>query len=260
MTKWLLMLLLMTQYTLPVHLTTAGVRAIPLNPCLISGWPMNEGSGFVFNDVSGNGNTVNMPSILPFTWQTNTGFPGITPLWSAAAHGTAGADSTNASLTNFDGTTPFTVSTWMQASATSQQALVSTISSVVNNYRGWELLTGFPTSAMRFYVGNSNGSNALIVHGSTNVLDGSKHFLVATYDGSRTPSGVHLYVDGSTQTQTTEENDLTATAAQGNAVALAQRFDGTEWYNGVQADTAIYNCVLTPTEVTLYNSNGPGIY
>lgn len=224
----------------------------PLNPCLVSGWPMNEGSGLTFNDVSGNVNTATVPSTP--TWQANAGFPGITPLWG----GGAGATSTSTTLVNFARTQPFSVSVWMATTGTGAQTFLGNLQGA--NFTGWELGTGIShTKTDFFFSSNANTSNFIRVQGSTTINTGARFYVVATYDGSSAAAGVKLYVNGALETNTVVTNGLTSAVSSTAPAKIGASVSGNAFF-GPMAFAEVYNCVLTPTQVSTYNAAGPGIY
>lgn len=243
-------------------------HTIPLNPCLVSAWPMNEGSGTTFNDTAGTNNaTVN--NIANITWQHNvvggglyTSFPGLTPKWN----GSGVANTTSTTVNNFDGSTPFSVSMWMSyPGAAADQAIMTNINPS-SPFTGWFFLKHWTGVALIGRLGfsliNNSVSNAIGVTQSTNLTDNDIHYVVATYDGSKTAAGVVLYVDGASVATTVTANTLTGSSASSVPTSIGAISTGASpaANNAVTADGEIYNCVLTPTQIATYYAAGPGIY
>lgn len=230
-------------------------HSISRNPCLVGGWPANEGSGATFHDVSSNANDIVASHPGNYVWGANAGFPGS----SLTVVPGGGADSTISGPTDFTGTTPFSVYAWIKLTATGQQVFLSTILTPVFN--GWELGTGTSgTNQLDFLLINNISGNQIQVHGSTNIQDGARHFVLATYDGSQNASGVKLYVDGVADTVTATANALTGSIASGRTMAFGYRkSDSVPVNNGVLNSAAVYNCIITPTQATSYNASGPGV-
>lgn len=224
-----------------------------INPCLISAWPMNEGSGLTLNDTAPGGtNTATLSGAGAVTWQSNPGLPGTTPLWS----GTGNASSASTTLTNFTGTTPFSVSIWSNENTTA--AFLSTLDTA-NNFKGWEIATS--GSFFTLFLVNNYPSNAIEVHPSAGEAGSGIKYHVATYDGSQTAAGVHMYVNGVEYVgYTALHNSLSSSIANGLTVRFAARKDGSLELSQPMAFAEIYNCVLTPTQIATYNAAGPGIY
>ena len=55
-------------------------------------------------------------------------------------------------------------------------------------------------------VGGPSGMAGVI--GTTNVIDGKKHAIAYTYDGSSTAAGIKVYIDGNLETTTVEQDNL----------------------------------------------------
>lgn len=236
-----------------VHSVNPSITVQPAS--LISAWPMNEGSGLTLHDVSSNSNNVTIASSSDITWQANAGFPGTTTLWN----GVAGAPATSTTLTNFTGATPFSLSAWIKTSATTEQGILSTLNGL-GGFQGWEMELTPTTGFLNFFVINSNPSNQIEVHGSTDLIGAGLKYVVATYDGSKTAAGVKLYVNGVLETPTVTTDALTGSAANGIAAHVGSRIDGTSPFNGVEAFAEIYNAVLTQSQITANFTAGPGIH
>jgi hypothetical protein len=59
-------------------------------------------------------------------------------------------------------------------------------------------------------ISNIGTNNYLGVIGTTNIVDGKKHMIAYSYDGSSTAAGVKVYIDGVLETTTVEGNSLTS--------------------------------------------------
>jgi hypothetical protein len=89
-------------------------------------------------------------------------------------------------------------------------------------FSGYELWTD-NFGRLRVRIISTAGSNFLGVIGTTNVCDNEPHFVWATYDGSSTPAGVKLYVDGVQESTTTEANTLTGSIINSNPFYLGNQ-------------------------------------
>lgn len=230
-----------------------------LNPCLISAWPMNEGSGVTLNDTSPGGtNAATVNNIANITWGPHSGFPGSSISWSSS--GQAFASSTT--LTNFSGTTPFSISLWPLPTGGNQTFITTMASTSVQ--QGWLLWHHLVTGGQNFTdfrITNTVSSNSIDVQGTTNYDSGSGlTYLVATYSGSQTAAGVKLYLNGAVDPPTVITNNLSATAANGLTPSFNAFRDGSIPGGQVMGYFEVYNCVLTPTQISTYYAAGPGIY
>lgn len=227
-----------------------------LNACLVSGYAMNEGSGTTLHDSSTNANTATIHNPAQISWGTNAGFPGSSltitganPLMEPATN----------SFGNFNGSTPFSLAAWVSiTSSAANEIILSNLQ--VSTDVGWEITSeSISTNTLEFLLISTNTSNELFVHGSTNIINTGKHYVVATYDGSKTPAGVKLYVDGTLESMTTTANSLTGATSSTSQFNLGERPADQNTMRGVLAAPAIYNCVLTPTQISTYFGRGPQV-
>jgi Concanavalin A-like lectin/glucanases superfamily len=219
-----------------------------------AGWKMDEGSGLILHDsIGSNDATINTgPSV---TWTANSIKSGVTsPVWNASGYALA----SNATPTNFDGTAPFSVAVWFKANAVGGQTLLGNMASA-SGFKGWSLeiqQTGGNFSPL-FILINTSGSNQLGVLASTSYATGGLHYLVATYDGSRTAAGAKLYVDGSLVSVSGLFDSLTASTASGLPVRFGARDNATNKFNGAMAYDQIFNVALTSTQISAFFAAGP---
>lgn len=231
---------------------TAHTTGGGLNPCLISAWAMNEGSGLTLHDTSTGGtNTATISGAGAVTWQSNAGLPGTTPLWTGSGNGLA----TSSTLTNFTGTTAFSIAGWF--TITSANATFVGDLNPSSNFIGWEVQES--GNSVYFNLINAFSGNTIQVH-STAPFGSGLHYIVVTYDGSQSTSGVKIYEDGASVSISVDHGVLSATTASGLPTRFGARSDGTNEYAGAMAFVGIYNCVVTSTQVSTYNASGPGIY
>lgn len=234
------------------HSVSPTITVGNINSGLVDCWPMTDGSGTTIADGCGTSNTQTLAAGA-FTWGSHSGLPGSTPLFNGTAF-TVGANQT---ATNFDGSTPFSVSSWINVSTVSvEQSILSTLDPS-NNFVGWELQID-PSGRPHGFVVNSYPINAVEVFTTTCTVTASAlHYVVMTYDGSKTAAGLAFYLDGTLCANAFPgENSLTGSIVNTKAVALGGRNGGTNPLNGVEAYTRIYNRILSPTDVTNYFSAG----
>lgn len=229
------------------HSASSSLTIGNINQGLVDCWLGTDGAGSQIADSCGTGNTETLAT-GSFTWASNAPLPGTTPTFSSTAY-TTGTNYTN---TNFDGTTPFSVTCWFKSSAPSAVALVSSLI-VSPSFQGWEFSTYNSDLFFNLYASNSNhlqvSSNQAL---SANTL----YYAVLTYDGSRTAAGVKFYVNGVSTSTTTFSSTLTSSAANNTPVSLGGRPAGGVPLNGTMAYVRIYNRVLSPTDVANYYAIG----
>ena len=106
---------------------------------------------------------------------------------------------------------------------------------------------------------NANGNQIRAQANAATLSDATWHHVVATYDGSKSPSGIKLYTDAS---QTAATNDSTGTYVRLRNTATALTFGATEdaananrVFEDRMADVVFFNKELSSEEVTeIYNS------
>jgi len=100
------------------------------------------------------------------------------------------------------------------------------------------------------FVFAASGSIVLDVESTVAVNDGAWHLVAATYDGSGTASGVHLYVDGVAVATTTLANSI-GSASIFNSVPLTigAASDGNHSFEGNINDVAVFGTALTAAQI-----------
>ena len=155
-----------------------------------------------------------------------------------------------------------------------------------NSYPGHEYFIDTIGRMRVRIIHNIGANNYISVIGTTNLIDGKKHMLTYTYDGSSTAAGVKIYVDGVPEVPTIESDALSNTIIGsgqnlyiGNQQATALYLAGTfsffqvdtiaqnqttiaQYVNGaippVTADTAICFLMDEGTGTTLNDTSGNG--
>ena len=220
----------------------------PTNLGLVGYWSMNEGTGTVAGDGSGNGNR----GIL-------TGGP----TWVDGKRGKAinfdgGDDYVNAgSAGNFERTNSFTVSLWIKRNpnpTVTEAVVAKEVGS--GTFQGWGLLIlgGAANDPYRINIANTSGTNNLLVeYPRTN--DSGWHHVVFTYNGTSVASGVFLYEDGISKTQTIIADTLSASILTATNFQIGARDGAASLFSGSIDEVRVYNRALSATEIqALYNS------
>ena len=113
-----------------------------------------------------------------------------------------------------------------------------------------------------FEINPSNsGANALVCSALLSTLEnGSWHNIVITYSGSRTVSGVKIYIDGVSKSITNITDTLSTNAPTGTTGAIGSRTStfGT-YYTGDIDEFGIWSRALTSTEVSQLYNGGVGL-
>ncbi len=220
-------------------------------------WPMNEGAGNNFNDLSGLSNTAAAGGTV--TWSAGPGTCFV------CAHFDGSFDTLSANHTRFDPDTgdPFSVSAWVSFDTlTTDSAVV--VAQLGTGNRGWFLFRNGNGAGMgqanRWVVGlqdNGAATAATAVFGDA-VSAATMYHVVWTVSDA-TVGGMKLYVNGVEETIfATLQNDLSGSMQTGQSVYLGSWTAGTTQRNiGYQAGTSLYNRVLTQAEVSALYAAGP---
>jgi len=122
------------------------------------------------------------------------------------------------------------------------------------SYRGYYYLVS--SSNDKVYALVQNGSNYVQVHGSTSVNDNAWHHAVFTYAGTSLASGVSIYVDGSLETMTTDQDNLGTNSILNNvAVTIGSRDGGGVPFNGTIDEVRISNSARSAQWISTEHNN-----
>ena len=156
-----------------------------------------------------------------------------------------------------DGTQNLSISAWIYRDTTSTQSIFSRFPSA-GDLKGYDLhVVG---NKIRFYIGQLFPTNCIIVEASTVLSTSTFYNVVVTYDGSKSVSGVKIYINGTLQTLSTIYDVFTGSSSAVTAsTTIGSRAGGSLFFNGIVDEIAPFNDILTQSEVTeLYNS-GSGL-
>ncbi len=115
------------------------------------------------------------------------------------------------------------------------------------SYQGYDIKIN-PDGTIWPHLISSWSSNAIRVHGSTAINDGSWHHVIVTYDGSNSASGFSIYIDGKPETLTITHDSLSGSTLSDANFTIGSR-DGGEYLNGKIDEVAIYNRALSAEEI-----------
>ena len=96
---------------------------------------------------------------------------------------------------------------------------------------------------------------------TTTITEGSWQHILVTWDGSATATNVHIYINGTEVTYTTQTNGDNTRANDSTAgLFVGMRSDGAQPFGGEITEVAIWNVVLTAPQIALLaNSRIKGI-
>jgi hypothetical protein len=228
-------------------------------------WKFDECTGPTAYDASGNGNNATL-SIAGGTYTqigactsgtaSDARYGGSTGKFNSAIALDTTTDTIsvgNISAYSFERTNIFSTSIWFKTSTDDAMTLMSKQDSSAP-FQGWNIQTG-SSGRLYFQLVNTYSSNTLEVHtGNVNYSDGAWHHMIATYDGTSAPSGVHIYFDGKDQALTASVNTLSATIVNSISMYIGSRNGSSQLFDGLLDEAALYNYVLTQTQVNkVYN-------
>jgi hypothetical protein len=227
---------------------SAGVSMADLSDGLVAYWPMEEGSGDVTADVTGNGNDGRL-------------LGGV--LWE-----TAGAEVGSACL-NFDGEDdlvemdPFdvvgggiTLAAWIKPDDfdINDGRMISKAQEWGENDHWWMLSTIDPGSVLRFRLKTNDGqATTTLIADSGGLVAGEWAHVAATWDGS----DMRLYKDGAEVGSTakggsevaTDPNLKVAIGSQPSDAFAADPSHVAKYFDGLIDDVAVYSRALSPDEL-----------
>ena len=155
---------------------------------------------------------------------------------------------------NFERNQTYTLSAWVKTTSTGGSILSKMNTS--GDSRGYDVFLK-SNGIIRVNLINQLNSNEIIVDSSTQINDGSWHFVVVTYNGSSSASGVKIYIDGSLETLTTIKDTLNKTIQTNVDFLIGSRIGG-DYFSGQIDDVRIYYNALSQNEINWLNNNGYG--
>ena len=150
----------------------------------------------------------------------------------------------------FERTNTFSFSAWINPDTT-------TTGYILGKYetsRGY--IVGFEGSNYLYFQVMNSGSNRVRVRTSTTFSTSTLYHVIITYDGSSSASGVKIYINGTSDTLTTLQDNLTGTVLKSVGFSIGDLGDGATSvpFNGKIDKVIVYNDVVTGGEVTtIYN-------
>lgn len=128
----------------------------------------------------------------------------------------------------------------------------------------FEIRVNSPVSGLFLELNNNSNANTnclkrYVPSSTFNLLDGSNHKVVVTYDGSSTASGVKFYIDGTLYASTAfGTNTLSATIvpSAGTNLRIGGRDASGFYHEGLIQNAAIWSSVLSAAQVTELDSPG----
>ena len=224
---------------------TEGISADGVTSGLVGYWKLDESTGTVAYDFSGNGNngtSTNGPTSVSGQVGQALSFNGTNNYVTIG----------NPSNLQFDTNTPFSVSFWVKAPSAATNVGFVTKTPTINGI-GWYVwsFSGYNSLRFSFY----NGTTAYVVSTSQIINDGTWHFATVTFDGSQNRSGMKAYFDGDLS-GTGTNGAMSFSVLNSNPVNIGARNNNGNFLNGIMDEVRIYNRALSAAEIkTIYTSN-----
>lgn len=168
----------------------------------------------------------------------------------------------NASL-DFEYNTPFSISSWVYRTSSTNIFIISKQDNNVTTYRGYDItftsLGYIQLEIFSDYGGGGSGQWLAVRTNTSAMTTGQWYHIVAVYNGDSLANNCKIYINGISTSVTVIQDTLGSnTILNNNELNISRRANGTNYYNGYQDEISIWNKALTAGEVTeLYNSGKP---
>jgi len=211
--------------------------------------PLNEGSGRkVVNQV---GTPESFQAVGKVNWVPD-GKLGAAPVIKKGSTFDLGA------LGDFEKNQPFSYGAWVRTAAARRTGGIIARMDVRDNYRGWDLWQNndeFGVHLIQAWPGNA----IKVVTSGKAVKPRQWQHVFVTYDGSATPAGVHIFVDGHERKLTVETNTIKPQASirTKTPLRIGQRSQGQFFDGGAVQDVRIYSRSLSAGEVQALAGSAP---
>jgi len=229
-----------------------GLAKLKENPVGVHAhWHLNESTGLVVPDSSGNGRDGNMINMTAIKW--------ISGKLGNALNFDGANDYVDfgATVGDFQNNQPWTIECWFRTTSTNTQFLIAKQRST-GSARGYNLRSqnGF----LQIRIVNTGGLvNGIAVNNTTQAInDGLWHHAVWTYDGSLTAAGNNLYIDNVLVPLVVAQDNLSATILNLFPFQLASRDGVNNPFTGDLDEVVVYERVLDAAEVAFRYNSGVG--
>ena len=163
----------------------------------------------------------------------------------------------------FEYSDPFSFSCWFKTSIAFDAPFISKMSGAGVGY--YLEMRGAVGGPVRFTLdGAGGGGDKFVIRSTGGWNDGAWHHVCATYDGSNTPAGITIWIDGNDETSVVEvDGPIVSTMVNSNGFWLGARTgdlgpSAPYEYTGFLDEVAVYDKELSGPEVTaIYNAGVP---
>lgn len=223
-------------------LTTPAYATPDVTTNLVGWWKLDETSGTTVADSSGNGNSGTMTNMTADAYTRDGALGKALDLTTGTRYITIANES------NFDFSTSFSVSAWVNFTIAYQY------STVLQKGGAWSIEASNSNSLAFKVEGLTNGG---VGNSGQNINDGKWHLVVGTWDSST--NQLRLYVDGENAGWTNGGADNTPNLTNDPLVLGKNTIAGRQW-NGSIDDVRVYNRRLSDEDIKyLYESRDGNI-
>ena len=162
---------------------------------------------------------------------------------------------------HFERTDSFSVEFWMNWDVSGTHAVVANLDQSAST-RGWEVI--LEGSVIHMRLSNTWVTNMLDVSATHGMSTGAWNHVVMTYNGTSSPSGINIYINGVKKSTSTVYNTLSGTIVNSTQTLRA---GGRGWgsasnyFNGKLDEVRIHNRTLSQEEISAsYNNTANRLY
>jgi len=210
-------------------------------------WSLNESSGIIAPDSSGNGRDGTLKNMEDADWvpgKLNNCllFDGVNEYIDCGT------------IANFERDTSFSYECWFK---TTSSGLVMLMAKMGINIKG-PLLYSF--SGKIYWALYTTSSVYASIHTINTYNDNSWHHLVATYNGLSLASGLNIYIDGTLSSTVIDRDNLNNTILNDSNFRVGARvLSPAGYFSGKIDELVIYDREVTAADVTQRWNNGQGV-
>lgn len=159
-------------------------------------------------------------------------------------------------IANFDSDESFSLVGWIKT--------VSGVGEMISrrqgtpSFKGWSINNANGQIGLNLSSNNATTNRIVVRTTATDFNDGNWHHIVCTYDGTSVAAGVKIYIDGQSESVTAVIDNLTGAITNIADANIASRNNGENPWNGLLDELAIYDMILSASEITkIYNLGVP---
>jgi len=154
---------------------------------------------------------------------------------------------------DLDGSSAFSFSFWIKRASSQPETFIS---KYAGNFQGFSIYSnGGGSFDSFFFLIGQNSSNTIQVQTNFPEIPSNKWMdCVVTYDGTKSASGVNIYINNNLRTLTVLKDTFTGSSSVSNDLIFGS-FPSSYFYDGRMDDVQFYDFELNATQVSdIYNS------